>query len=172
MKRKIEISVGSVSGALDRFEQAWHRGVARGKGTPEVRLTFENLPLLLKNLTPARWTLIEQLKRSGPLSINELARRLDRHYKNVRTDVTRLRLNSTLSGSFKSVAAAIAALEARPPRSASTVLSPKRDLIIETDSGAPSVRRAPHAGVAHRRERTLTSLKRTRAGSPWFWSPK
>ena len=90
MKRKIEISVGSVSGALDRFEQAWHRGVARGKGTPEVRLTFESLPLLLKNLTPARWTLIEQLKRSGPLSINELARRLDRHYKNVRTDVTRL----------------------------------------------------------------------------------
>ena len=90
MKRKIEISVGSVSGALDRFEHAWRRGVARGKGAPEVRLTFESLPVLLKNLTPARWTLIEQLKRSGPLSINELARRLDRHYKNVHTDVMRL----------------------------------------------------------------------------------
>ena len=90
MKRKIEISVGGVSGALDRFEHAWRRGVARGKGTSEVRLTFESLPILLKNLTPARWTLIEQLKRSGPLSINELAHRLDRHYKNVHTDVTRL----------------------------------------------------------------------------------
>ncbi len=55
-----------------------------------MRLTFENLPVLLKNLTPARWTLIEELKRSGPLSINELARRLGRHYKNVHTDVTRL----------------------------------------------------------------------------------
>lgn len=30
------------------------------------------------------------LKRDGPLSINELARRLARHYKNVHTDVTRL----------------------------------------------------------------------------------
>lgn len=90
MKRKIEISVGGVPGALDRFEHAWRRGVARRKGTAEVRLTFESLPVLLKNLTPARWTLIEQLKRSGPLSINELARRLGRHYKNVHTDVTRL----------------------------------------------------------------------------------
>jgi predicted transcriptional regulator len=48
------------------------------------------LPVLLKNLTPARWTLLEQLKREGPLSINELARRLERNYKNVHTDVSRL----------------------------------------------------------------------------------
>jgi predicted transcriptional regulator len=90
MKRKIEISVGTVPEALDRFEQAWRRGVAGKKGAAEVRLTFESLPVLLKNLTPARWTLIERLKRSGPLSISELARRLGRHYKNVHTDVTRL----------------------------------------------------------------------------------
>jgi predicted transcriptional regulator len=45
---------------------------------------------LLKNLTPARWTLLEALKRSGPMSINELARLLERNYKNVHTDVTRL----------------------------------------------------------------------------------
>ncbi len=90
MKRKIEISVGGVPEALDRFEQAWRRGVAGKKGAAEVRLTFESLPVLLKNLTPARWTLIERLKRSGPLSISELARRLGRHYKNVHTDVTRL----------------------------------------------------------------------------------
>lgn len=30
------------------------------------------------------------LKRVGPLSINELARRLERNYKNVHTDVARL----------------------------------------------------------------------------------
>jgi predicted transcriptional regulator len=46
--------------------------------------------VLLKNLTPARWTLLETLKRSGPMSINELARLLERNYKNVHTDVTRL----------------------------------------------------------------------------------
>jgi predicted transcriptional regulator len=90
MKRKIEVTVGDLSGALDRFEQAWRQGVAGASRGAEVRLTFENLPVLLKNLTPARWKLLEAVKRSGPMSINELARLLGRDYKNVHTDVTRL----------------------------------------------------------------------------------
>lgn len=90
MKRKIEIAVGDLSGALDRFTRAWQRGVSGEEGNPEVRLTFESLPVLLKNLTPVRWTLLEAVKRSGPMSINELARLLGRNYKNVHTDVTRL----------------------------------------------------------------------------------
>ena len=90
MKRRIEVTVGSLAGALDRFEQAWRRGVAGSSRSSEVRLTFESLPILLKNLTPARWKLLEAVKRSGPMSINELARLLERNYKNVHTDVTRL----------------------------------------------------------------------------------
>jgi predicted transcriptional regulator len=90
MKKKIQVSVGSVAEALDRFEHAWRQAEKGGVRATQVRLTFESLPTLLKNLTPARWTLLEQLKRAGPLSINELARRLARHYKNVHTDVTRL----------------------------------------------------------------------------------
>ena len=90
MKKKIQVSVGSVAQALDRFEHAWRQAEKGSVRAAQVRLTFESLPGLLKNLTPARWTLLEQLKRDGPLSINELARRLGRHYKNVHTDVTRL----------------------------------------------------------------------------------
>ncbi len=89
-KRRIEIGVGSLSQALDRFERTWdlaRKGKARGT---EVRLSFESLPLLLSKLTPAKWVLIEQLKREGPLSISGLARRLGRNYKNVHTDVSRL----------------------------------------------------------------------------------
>lgn len=89
-KRKINVSVGTASGALDRFERAWHAGATGKSQALELRLTFESLPLLLKNLTPARWTLLEVLKRDGPLSINELAKRLERNYKNVHTDVARL----------------------------------------------------------------------------------
>jgi predicted transcriptional regulator len=88
--QKIQVSVGSVEDALDRFEHAWRQAEKGGARAAQVRLSFESLPTLLKNLTPARWTLLEQLKRDGPLSINELARRLARHYKNVHTDVTRL----------------------------------------------------------------------------------
>lgn len=90
MKRKIEITVDSLSGALDRFVQSWQRGAAGRTRSAEIRLTFESLPALLKNLTPARWTLLEAVKRAGPMSINELARLLGRNYKNVHTDVTRL----------------------------------------------------------------------------------
>lgn len=90
MKKKIQVSVGSIAQALDRFEHAWRQAEKGSVRATQVRLTFESLPTLLKNLTPARWTLLEQLKREGPLSINELARRLGRHYKNVHTDVTRL----------------------------------------------------------------------------------
>ena len=89
MKRTLKVGVGTVSDALDRFEQAW-AGASKKGSRAEVRLTFESLPVLLANLTPARWTLLEQLRRLGPLSINALARRLERHYKNVHTDVSRL----------------------------------------------------------------------------------
>jgi predicted transcriptional regulator len=86
MKRKIEVSVGGLAGARDRFEHTWQRGATGSPRSGEVRLTFESLAVLLKNLTPARWKLLEALKRSGPVSINELARLLGRNYKNVHTD--------------------------------------------------------------------------------------
>lgn len=88
--KKIQVSIGSVGQALDRFEQAWGQAQSAGARTAQVRLSFESLPALLKNLTPARWTLLGKLKCCGPLSISELARRLARHYKNTHTDVTRL----------------------------------------------------------------------------------
>ena len=82
--------MGGAGDALDRFEAAWNRAAeGRPPGKLEV-LSFPDLPLLLKNLTPARWTLLERLRKEGPLSIYELAKRLERDYKNVHTDVARL----------------------------------------------------------------------------------
>ncbi|MGH8732784.1 MAG: hypothetical protein ACREVB_03795, partial [Burkholderiales bacterium] len=76
--------------ALDRFVAAWNR-VQEGRAMrPLEILSFENLPVLLKTLSPARWALLEKLRKEGPLSIYELARRLARDYKNVHTDVTQL----------------------------------------------------------------------------------
>jgi predicted transcriptional regulator len=53
-------------------------------------LHFENLELLLKTLTPGRWTLLKKLHVNGPTSIRALANNLGRDYKNVHTDVRRL----------------------------------------------------------------------------------
>ena len=97
--RLLELRVGTAGDALDRFEAAWNRAAggeagkraAGGAGGRTLSvLSMQDLPLLLRTLSPARWSLLERLKREGPMSIYELAKRLERDYKNVHTDVTRL----------------------------------------------------------------------------------
>ena len=89
MSRRLEIRLGAAGDALDRFEAAWNR-VQEGRALrPLEILSFADLPLLLKTLSPARWALMQKLHQE-PCTIYELARRLERDYKNVHTDVTQL----------------------------------------------------------------------------------
>ena len=89
MPRRLEIRLGAAGDALDRFEAAWHR-VQEGRALrPLEILSFPDLPALLKTLSPARWALLRKL-RAEALTIYELAKRLERDYKNVHTDVTQL----------------------------------------------------------------------------------
>lgn len=76
--------------ALDRFEAAWHLASGRPPPAQLAILSFADLPLLMKTLTPARWDLLRQLKGKGPMTIFALAKLLERDYKNVHTDVARL----------------------------------------------------------------------------------
>jgi predicted transcriptional regulator len=90
LARVIELRVGDVRDALDRFEAAWNRRNEGGRQKPLRVLSAHDLPLLLKTLTPARWALLDRLRADGPLSIYQLAKRLGRDYKNVHTDVAAL----------------------------------------------------------------------------------
>ena len=54
---------------------------------PVERLYFDNLPSLLKHLTPKRFELLFELRRLGHTSINALAKHLHRQYRNVYDDV-------------------------------------------------------------------------------------
>jgi predicted transcriptional regulator len=76
--------------ALDRFEAAWHLASGRRPPAPLAVLSFADLPLLARYLTPARWDLLKRLKKAGPQTIFSLAKLLRRDYKNVHTDVTQL----------------------------------------------------------------------------------
>jgi len=90
LAKVLELRVGPPRDALDRFEAAWNR-VAEGRPTGTLRvLTLRDLPLLLRTLTPARWQLLERLAKDGRLSVYQLAKRLERDYKNVHTDVAQL----------------------------------------------------------------------------------
>ncbi len=84
------VRVSGPEDALDRFEAAWHLASGRKPPGPLALLSFADLPLLLRSLTPARWALLQRLAQDGPLSVYALAKRLERDYKNVHTDVARL----------------------------------------------------------------------------------
>ena len=90
MSKALYIRVGSATDALDRFEAAWHLATGRKAPAPLEVLSFADLPLLLKTLTPARWALLRELRRTGAMSVFALARHLQRDYKNVHTDVAAL----------------------------------------------------------------------------------
>ena len=90
MSKTLYVRVSSRADALDRFEAAWHLASGRPPPAPLTILSFADLPLLMKTLTPARWDLLKQLKAKGPATIFALAKLLDRDYKNVHTDASRL----------------------------------------------------------------------------------
>jgi predicted transcriptional regulator len=105
--------VSAPGDALDRFEAAWNRAAEGGRSFRPFRiLSFEDLPRLLKTLTPARWALLEHLAREGTLSVYQLAKRLGRDYKNVHTDVAQLAALGLVEKSRAGVAVAWDAVRA------------------------------------------------------------
>jgi len=94
MPKTLYVRVSTREEALDRFEAAWHLASGRRPPEPLALLSFADLPLLMRTLTPARWELLKRLAKAGPLSVYALAKLLGRDYKNVHTDVASLvRLN-------------------------------------------------------------------------------
>jgi len=90
MPKTLYVRVSTRDDALDRFEAAWHLASGRKAPAPLALLSFADLPLLVKKLSPARWELLKRLKAAGPQTIFALAKLLERDYKNVHTDVTQL----------------------------------------------------------------------------------
>uniref|UniRef100_A0A831UBT5 MarR family transcriptional regulator n=1 Tax=Geobacter metallireducens TaxID=28232 RepID=A0A831UBT5_GEOME len=91
MKRDIKIGIKSDD---EFFAEA--REIARRLDSgwrpeqPVERLCFEDLPTLLKYLTPKRFELLNTLHSLGHVSINALAKKLHRQYRNVFDDVKTL----------------------------------------------------------------------------------
>ena len=90
MSKTLYVRVESREDVLDRFEAAWHLASGRAAPAPLAVLSFAGLPLLMKNISPARWDLLKRLKKAGPLTIFALAKLLQRDYKNVHTDMVQL----------------------------------------------------------------------------------
>lgn len=66
--------------ALDRGERV----------APYFGVGFDDISQMFAVFTPRRWDLLAALREGGPMTIAELARRVNRDYKNVHGDVEKL----------------------------------------------------------------------------------
>ncbi len=79
--KAVTFAVSSPEEVLGRAKAAF-RGERQG-----ARVSFASPELLFSLLTPKRWELIRAMAGAGPMSIRELARRVDRDVKAVHGDV-------------------------------------------------------------------------------------
>jgi len=90
-KRVLYVHAGEApQQALVRVANAMHTLEQGQVPEPRFELGFENMQQLLAVFTPKRWDLLAVLREAGAQSIMSLARRLQRDYKNVHTDVAAL----------------------------------------------------------------------------------
>ena len=67
------------------------RAVQQGKRpAPYFGVSFTEVGQMLATFTPMRWKLIAALRAAGPMTVAELARHVQRDYKNVHTDIAQL----------------------------------------------------------------------------------
>lgn len=66
------------------------RRVERGEDETRITYSFASVESLLETLTPNRWTLLEGLLDTSPVSLRALARKVGRDVRGVHADVHRL----------------------------------------------------------------------------------
>jgi predicted transcriptional regulator len=90
-KAVLHVTVGeSIARNLARAQSAME-ALQRGKPPKShFGVGFAEVGQMLAVFTPKRWELIARLRETGPLTTAELARKLDRDYKNVHADVAAL----------------------------------------------------------------------------------
>ena len=87
----LTIQVGeSLDDALQDFGQTLQAVIDGREVIRHCGVGFENMAQMGSVFSPKRWELVEMLKKTGAQSIYALAKRLNRHYRNVHQDVSLL----------------------------------------------------------------------------------
>ncbi len=88
MKNHLLVGIKGASESAREFVEAWrHAEQGQPVEQPIERLYFEDLPTMLKVLTPGRLEVLKVLHKAGPVSVRALAGRMKRDYKNVHHDL-------------------------------------------------------------------------------------
>ncbi|MEK7811775.1 MAG: hypothetical protein AAB278_08175, partial [Pseudomonadota bacterium] len=87
----LHLTVGEpMSASLVRAAAAMKAAKQGKRIQPYFGVGFEDVGTLFSVFTPKRWELIGALREGGAMTIAELARQLNRDYKNVYSDCERL----------------------------------------------------------------------------------
>jgi len=84
--KTVILEVRSPESAMQDFVVAWKTG----KAQKSARISFPTPELLWKVLTAKRWELLKAMCGAGPLTVREVARRVNRDVKSVHNDLTAL----------------------------------------------------------------------------------
>ena len=89
--KTLEVTIGeSIDISLAGFATTLEAALKNQPNQASFKVGFENMVQFSAQFTPKRWELVAALKAAGPLTIYALAKRLNRHYRNVYKDVTAL----------------------------------------------------------------------------------
>ena len=90
-ERILTIKVGTrIQSSLALAQQMMESLEEGAEPAPYFGIGFKNVSQMLSVFTPKRWDLLAALREHGAMCIAELARLLQRDYKNVHNDVERL----------------------------------------------------------------------------------
>ena len=84
--KTVILDVRSPEESAQDFIRAWKTG----KPQKGARISFATPELLWKVLTAKRWEVLRAMCGAGPVTVREVARRVDRDVKSVHTDLTAL----------------------------------------------------------------------------------
>ena len=84
--KTVTLDVRSPEEAAQDFVNAWKTG----KAQKSARISFATPELLWKVLTAKRWEILKAMCGAGPVTVREIARRVERNVKSVHTDLTAL----------------------------------------------------------------------------------
>ena len=87
----IDVHIASDQDMNQAFVDAWKKSEKGQQAEGEEHLYFEDAASLLKVLTNQRLLSLSTLLQIGHVSIRALGKKLQRNYKNVHTDVKKLR---------------------------------------------------------------------------------
>jgi predicted transcriptional regulator len=85
--RTLEIRIENLKDSLDKFKEVFNRLQSGEKVEKEEYIAVSSIEELNKLLSPKKIQILNFLKENKVSSINELARKLGRDYKNVYTDL-------------------------------------------------------------------------------------